>query len=365
MKKIISAVLLAGAMLVALTACDTSGSNSTPSPAANGETQTTPGGGQNNGPDGGDWVIAYITKDLTQQWFIDEGNEIERVALAMGAASVIQLDAGMDPERYMTHLDNVIAQGVDMIIVCPPDQQLSQMTVDRVSAAGIPIIAVDDALIDADGNVLAPVVELSAFDVGRQQGEWLGAYFNDNLSGQDPSEVGYMVMTMNEVSSTVQRHLGAQEAFGETAVGFDMNNMIEANYDGTTERGYEVAMATITANPHIRFWMITAPNEEGAVGATRALEQAGVDRDAVVVGAGAYHAKDEFKKEYSAMKAAVYFDARVAGEAVASEAMNFLIHGTEMCGDFRVPGQNFGRRPFAGILVTPENYMEIMGEAAF
>lgn len=311
------------------------------------------------------WVIAYLCKDLSQQWFIDESQQILKIAREMGAKDVLMFDSGMNPAKYMSDLDNVIAQKVDMVIVCIPDQNLSQMTVDKLSAAKIPVIAIDDALIDSAGKVLAPVVELSAFDVGRQQGQWLGDYYNKNLVNQNASEVGYMVMTMMEVSSCVPRHLGAIEAFKEKSGGkFNESNLIMVNYDGTPSVGNQVAMATISANPNIKYWMVTAPNDEGAVGATRALEAAGKDRDAVVVACGGYHAKDEFKSAYSAMKAAVYFDARVAGESVAREAMEYLKSGTEMCKDFMVSGQKFGRKPFGGVLVTPENYIQVMGDAA-
>ncbi len=287
-----------------------------------------------------------------------------KVAKELGAKDVIMCDAGMDPEKYMTHLDNMISQKVDLIFVCPPDQQLSQMTVDRCAAAGIPVIAIDDALIDASGNAIAPVVELSAFDVGRQQGDWLAEYYGKNFADKDQAEVGYMVMTMNEVSSCVPRHQGAKKAFGDKVANFPAAQIIEANYDGTPEKGFEVAAATITANPKIKYWMVTAPNDEGAMGATRALEQAAKDKDSVVVGCGAYHAKDEFKKDYSAMKAAVFFDARVAGETVTKQAMGLLKDGTEMCKDAKADGQKFGRMPFGGVLVTVENYKEVMGDAA-
>jgi len=350
MKKKISLVLVA-VMLITLAACtkpvDIQGGKT---PLSSGKTS--------------DWVLAYICKDLSQQWFIDESGQMLKIAKEYGAKDVIMCDAGMDPEKYMTHLDNMISQKVDLIFVCPPDQQLSKMTVNRCSEAGIPVIAIDDALIDENGNVLAPVVELSAFNVGLQQGEWLGDYYNANYASLNASEVGYMVMTMNEVSSCVPRAEGAKQAFGEKAPGFNAANRIEANYDGTPEKGFDVAAATITAHPNIKYWMVTAPNDEGAMGATRALEQANKDRDSVVVGCGAYHAKDEFKKDYSAMKAAVFFDARVAGETVCREAMGYLKDGTEMCKDYMVEGQNFGRRPFGGVLVTIDNYKDIMGDAA-
>ena len=51
-----------------------------------------------------------------------------------------------------------------------------------------------------------------------------------------------------------------------------------------------------TAHPEIKTWLVTGANEEGTIGAVRALESAGLDKNACVVGLGAYMAKDEFRK---------------------------------------------------------------------
>ncbi|MDY5349023.1 MAG: hypothetical protein SPG80_05710 [Candidatus Ventricola sp.] len=47
-----------------------------------------------------------------------------------------------------------------------------------------------------------------------------------------------------------------------------------------------------TAHPEITKWLVTGANEEGTIGALRALESAGLDAESCVVGLGAYMAKD-------------------------------------------------------------------------
>lgn len=313
-----------------------------------------------------DWVIGYICKDLSQQWFIDTLKGMETEAKKRGAKEIIALDAGMNAEKYLNHLDNLISQKVDMIIVCPPDQNLSQVTVDRCKAANIPVIADADGLIDTNGIHLAPALELNAFVVGTGMGEWLGKYINENKLLDNMGEFGYMVMTMNEVSSCVPRHEGAVAAVKAACPTIPEENFIYANYDGTPEKGFDVAAATITANPKVKYWVVTAPNDEGAVGACRALEAAGKDKEAAVVGCGAYHAKDEFKKEYSPMKAASFFDPILCGTTEATLMMDYLVDGKTMCEDYvnTDKGETFGVYPFSGVMVDITTYKDIMGPAA-
>lgn len=316
--------------------------------------------------DGG-WVIGYICKDLSQEWFQNTLKAIEETSKSMGASEVIALDCEMNPEKCLNHLDNLIAQQVDIIIICTPDQGLSQTIVDRCNAAGIPVFADADGLI-VDGKHIAPALELNAYTVGYGMGEWLAGYVNTEMDyAAEADVIGYMRMTMNEVSSCVPRAEGAKDAFLAGVPAFNTANVIDANYDGTTEVGFNVAAATITAHPEITKWIVTAPNDEGAAGAARALEAAGLDADACVVGAGAYIAKEEFKKDYSCFKAAAYFSAQVTGEQEAIAAIEFLRDGKEIFGDYHDTYEGdteFGTYPLGGVMVDPTNYVEVMGPDA-
>lgn len=314
-----------------------------------------------------DLVLGYICKDLSQEWFQSTLAFIESTSKEMGAKEVIALDCEMNPEKCLNNLDNLIGQEVDFIIICTPDQELSQTIKSRCDEAGIPVMADADGLI-VEGKHIAPALELNAYVVGSGMGEWLANYVNTEMDlAADAECIGYMRMTMNEVSSCVPRAEGAKDSFLAGCPDFDEAKIIDANYNGTTEEGYDVAAATITAHPEITKWLVTAPNDEGAAGATRALEAAALDADACVVGAGAYIAKDEFKKDYSCFKAAAYFSAAETGAVEATAAMEYLLDGKEVFGEYKdtYEGDNeFGVYPLGGIMVDPTNYQEVMGADA-
>ena len=321
------------------------------------------GGSQSKGTSQGP-LLAFICKDLSQEWFVGTSTAMRETAMKRGARDVLLFDCSMNPDKYMEALDTAISQKVDVLIVCPPDQQLSRITVDRCKAAGIKVMADDDGLIDENGVHIAPALELDAYVVGTGIGEYIGKYYNDNNLHANYATTAYMLMDMPEVSSCVPRADGARDKFQELVPQFDKSKIIRVAYDGTSERGFNVAAATITANPQIEHWIVTAPNDEGAQGATRALEQANKDKNAIVAGVGGYLAKDEFKKDYSAFKATSYIDPVLDGTLAANAAMDWIEKGKVPYDEYKKPGAAFGIYPFPGTMVDRTNYRQIMGAAA-
>ncbi len=168
------------------------------------------------------------------------------------------------------------------------------------------------------------------------------------------SQAGLLIMTMDTVSSCVPRAQGEMDKFTEVANSFPKSRIFKADYDGTTDKGNQVSAATFTAHPEIKKWLVTGANEEGTIGAVRALETAGLDKNACVVGLGGYMAKDEFKTpKGSAMKAAAYF----SSESVGRESVTVLLSAIA------------GKTPKTetavdAVIVTPENYKQVMGKYA-
>lgn len=296
-------------------------------------------------------VIAGIYKAGDQVWFIDEGKSAEDKALEMGAKKFIYIDAKMNPDIYLQAIDNVIAQKVSGVVTCIPDQQLSQVTVNKFKEAGIPLVAADDPIVDSNGNKIAPWVGINAYKIGETNGEWMANYAKENGLDKD-NEVGLLLLTMDTVSSCVPRTDGEYAKFKELLPDFPKENIFKADYNGETDKGYNASAAIFTAHPDIKKWLVMGANEEGVIGSVRALEQAGLDKDSCVVGLGGYLAKDEFKKEYSAMKAATYFSSDAVGGVSVEILMNHILNNAEMPLETAVDAK----------VVTRDNYKEIMGK---
>ena len=302
-----------------------------------------------------DKLLVYgIYKAGDQTWFIDEGAAAQK-AVEEAGGEFIYVDAKMSPEEYLKAIDNAVANHASGIVTCIPDQTLSQAANDKAAEAGIPIVAADDALQDDAGEKLAPWVGINAYVIGQANGEWLANYAIENeLVGKE--EVGLLIMTMDTVSSCVPRAEGEYDKFTEICPDFSEDNIFYADYDGTTDKGNTAAAAVFTANPQITTWLVTGANEEGTIGACRALETAGLDANACVVGLGAYMAKDEWNDkgaDGTCMKASAYFSSDSVG-AGSVDVLLKLIAGEEVEMETAVDA----------VVVTPDTYKDVMGAAA-
>lgn len=296
-------------------------------------------------------VIYGIYKAGDQTWFIQEGAAAKKAAEAAGY-TFTYVDAKMDSQQYSNAIDNAIANKAAGIVTCPVDQTMSQAIVTKAKNANIPIVSADDALQDGSGNKLVPWVGIDGYNIGVANGDWLANYAKTKNLLTDKS-VGLLIMTMDTVSSVVPRTKGELDAFTKGAPDFPTNRIFKADYDGTTDKGNSVAAAIFTAHPEIKTWLVTGGNEEGTIGASRALESAGLQKNAVVVGLGAYLAKDEWKKASTPMKAAAYFSSNQVGQTSVQVLLD----------------QIGGKTPkmstaVSATIVTPENYKSVMGADA-
>ena len=353
MKRFI-AIVLALIMLLALAACTTSEDKPSQEPSASPE-----------GNSGGDKIlIGAIYRDLTQMWFDKESTAAKATADELGIDIIIG-DAQEDPAVLIDVLNGLITQGIQGLIVNTCDQGLSQTIVDKCAEAGIPVVAVDVPLIDGDGEYLAPAVILDSYLCGEQTAEWLCNTIEDNGGIEDPETTGFLVLAMETVSSCIPRADGQFDYITEAYPDFPSENIFRVDYgSGASDDGYNATAATVTAHPEIKTWYVVSGNDEGAVGAARYLEEAGLDETAICVGIDGYLAADEFKKESSPVKASAYLQSSTVAEVSVKALYENIKNGTEIFGEYKEAGEQFGIYPFGSVIVTKENYQEIMGDDA-
>jgi len=351
MKKTITLISLLLTFSFLVAAC---GSSAPPAPTG------SPGqnGNGNQGQDASDGPLIYgIYKAGDQVWFIDEAAASQRAVEARGG-TFIKIDANMDHEENMNAIETAIANNADGVLICIVDQQMSEAVVDRLREADIPVVAVDDALEDANGNKLAPWVGIDAYRIGYATGEWMADYALATGMAEDPN-VGLLLITIDTVSSVVPRTEGQIDAFTSRIPNFPEDRIFRGDHDGATNTANDVANTIFLANPEITSWIVMAGNDEGAVGALRALE-ASPHLDelySAVMGLGAYLAEDEWDLmgEGTAMVAAAWFSAEAVGTISANMLLDYILDGTPMTMEQAVPA----------IIVTPQDYREIMrGETA-
>ena len=124
-----------------------------------------------------DVVVYGLYKRMDQGWFQNEAPGAEARGEELGI-EVVTLDNQFDPNVMSANLDNAITEGASGILMVVPDQQLGAGVIEKARAAGIPLIAIDDSITDANGDP-APFVGMNTAQIGTDVGTMLAGFAND------------------------------------------------------------------------------------------------------------------------------------------------------------------------------------------
>lgn len=218
-----------------------------------------------------DLKIGYINKMGDHPWFVAEVDGAQKAAEAGGAEFVSQ-DVQFNADLTITTLDTMIGDGVDGIAIVVPDKALGPVVAARAKEAGVPLVAVDDDITFEDGSPV-PYVGLNAFSIGKNVGRELARLYKEE--GWADNEVRVASIEDRKADTCMQRNKGAEEAFLEELPDFDPENIVRVPYDNTMVNSIDVMTTTLTANPQVTHWVFYSCNDDGVLGAARAMENSG------------------------------------------------------------------------------------------
>ncbi len=93
----------------------------------------------------------YVVKDGNDVWFLNEVAGAKAEAEKLGAEFTSQ-NVELNANLAITGVDNAIAGGAKGIVIVVPEQQIGPAVLKKAKDAGIPMIAVDDGIVDDAGN---------------------------------------------------------------------------------------------------------------------------------------------------------------------------------------------------------------------
>ena len=181
-KKLTSVVLGAAMTAMMLAGCGSSADAGTPAPAATSGTEATtatpdaPAPEEANGKKVG---VSMPTKDL-QRWNQD-GDNMQKELIAAGYEVDLQYAAN-DVQQQLSQVENMVANGCDVIVIAAIEGSSLGEALDMAAAANIPVIAYDRLLMNSEA-----VSYYATFDnymVGTIQGKYVvDALDLDNADG--------------------------------------------------------------------------------------------------------------------------------------------------------------------------------------
>ncbi len=159
----IAAMALAGIMSISLFAgCGANNSSGSSASNSNAATSSTPA------KDKKIKIGLSLPTKQEERWVRDKAT-MEEAAKKAGVDIAVQV-ANMDAAKQDSQVENLISQGIDVLILAPHDAKAAASSVDKAHKAGIKVIAYDRLVMGTDVDVY---LSFDNVKVGELQGKWL------------------------------------------------------------------------------------------------------------------------------------------------------------------------------------------------
>ncbi|MDF1618539.1 sugar ABC transporter substrate-binding protein [Petrocella sp. FN5] len=219
----------------------------------------------------------YMT--LNNPFFVLLNKGIKDVVEANGDI-LIALDPALDPEKQISQIEDLIAQGVDAIFITPVDWKGIRPALEAAEEAGIPVINVDAPVYDTE--LVASIITSDNYNAGV-------------ICAKD------MMKRLNNAKIVILEHPTAKSAidrtqgFIDTIAGMEHYEIVtRQSSEGQLEQAMSVMENIIQVNPDIN--VVMALNDPTAMGAIAALQAVESEEKVLVYGIdGAPEAKQMIK----------------------------------------------------------------------
>lgn len=288
-------------------------------------------------------------------YFVTEAASTEATLKAWGekngyTVNWVCLFSESDPEKCLQQVQTAVADKADCIFICVPDQSMSASVVDLCKEGNVPVVSVDDGLIDENGNRLAPWYGIDAYNIGKAAGEWMANYAKENNLLDDPT-AGIIYAEMPTVNSCVPRTQGEKDAWKAINGDAMADRTYSFPYNADENEAYVNCMAVITAHPEIKTWLVMTASETASNAAAAALEEAGLAGTSCINALGGDATVPHWDAgNFPVIKSATYFSGKVVGKAAAEAVIDFIENGKEIPMEYATPAT----------LITPDNYKDFM-----
>jgi ribose transport system substrate-binding protein len=211
--------------------------------------------------------VGFVVNFMSHEWYQNICRAAEERAAEIGVKLIIA-DANLDLAAQISKAENLIAQGVDVLVLTPVDAKALGPVVAEARRRGIHVLTESSPVEGALSNV-----GIDDRAAGEKAGRWLGAYAADH--GIDPR---VLIIGLPNFDACRARVTGFKEGLAASGIAYRI--MQEVDGQGLKERALKVAQDALTANPDIN--VIFGINDDSTTGGMAAYRAAGLDESALV-----------------------------------------------------------------------------------
>ena len=218
---------------------------------------------------GEDGFIAYVTCNTTSEYHATQTREMGDMAQAYGLR-YRTYDSNTDKSQQIPLIERARLDGAVGLIVCPLDPLLLDETLDAVDAANMPLVLMNGSM-DSHGGVLIAGDE---YRIGLEAGHAAG----DILLNERRELARVIILDYPDLEQIIVRANGLEDGIRERLP----NVQIVGRFLGATQdNGYNSVRQLIEDG--VRFDAILSINDAGSIGAIRALDEAGIPPQDVII----------------------------------------------------------------------------------
>lgn len=209
--------------------------------------------------------VGLIVSTLNNPFFVTLKDGAEAKAAEVGIELTV-LDSQNDPAKEIANMEDLVTQGVDVILINPTDSDAVGNAIKVANEKEIPVITLDRG---ANAGTVATHIASDNIAGGKMAGE----YIVEMLGGQ-----GQVVELEGIAGTSAARDRG--QGFNEAIDASSIEVVARQVADFDRAKGLSVMENILQAQPEIK--AVFAHNDEMALGALKAIEASG--RDIMVVG---------------------------------------------------------------------------------
>lgn len=209
--------------------------------------------------------IGLIVSTLNNPFFVDLKTGIENQAKKLGY-DVVVLDSQNDPAKEVSNMEDISVKDVDVVLLNPVDSDSAIASVMVANNLDLPVITVDRA---ANGGEVVSHVASDNAEGGKMAAQYLINQLGDNAN---------IVELEGIAGSSATRDRGA--GFDNEIKNSNLNIITKQSADFDRTKGLSVMENIIQSKGDID--AVFAQNDEMALGALKALQDANMDNVLVV-----------------------------------------------------------------------------------
>ncbi|MDR1299397.1 MAG: substrate-binding domain-containing protein [Oscillospiraceae bacterium] len=205
--------------------------------------------------------------------------------------------ANSDIDAMIQNIQIYADQEVDGFLILI-DPTASTRIKEVLDDTGVPYVAMMNSVRDESGSEIVPCVGIDGEIAGAETVQWLFDNYKTYWGDIDVSEIGLLDFNFSPNTDFDDRHNGSLARFQELNPNgkvFDADGVSGALDEQT---GYDLASATLAANPDVKYWFIAGCIELYSQGAARAVEALNMDDRVLITAVGSDVLPAEWDNDY-------------------------------------------------------------------